>query len=248
MHVADATGDEAYLEAAIGLAANGTDALDRRPDLLRRAGLFRGWSGLALFLVRLHERIDDPLLLAAAGRAVQADLDRCTWMNDTLQVDEGWRVLPYLDVGTAGVGLVLSELLAHRHDHKLAAQQDAIRRAASAELVIQSGLFMGRAGLLLYLRSLRPVPVAAIEAHVASMAWHAVPYQGHLTFVGDQLARLSMDLATGSAGVLLALGSVLAERPLSLPFLRPVPWVPGDDKPSSSSPAVPVWPRALERR
>ena len=39
------------------------------------------------------------------------------------------------------------------------------------------------------------------------MAWHAVPHEGHTAFVGDQLARLSMDLATGSAGVLLALSA-----------------------------------------
>ncbi|MER6564469.1 hypothetical protein ABT300_43530, partial [Streptomyces sp. NPDC001027] len=34
---------------------------------------------------------------------------------------------------------------------------------------------------------------------------------------GEQLLRLSMDLATGSAGVLLALGSALADTP-ALPF------------------------------
>ena len=169
-------------------------------------------------------------------------------MDDTLQVDEGWRVLPYLDGGSAGIGLVLGELLAHRHDDELAARQDAIRRAASAEFVVQSGLFMGRAGLLLYLRSLRPVPAATIEAHVTAMAWHAVPYQGHLTFVGDQLARVSMDLATGSAGVLLALGAALAERPVTLPFLRPAPSAPTAGEQSPSPVALPVGPPASGRR
>ncbi len=43
--------------------------------------------------------------------------------------------------------------------------------------------------------------------------------------------RLSMYLATGTAGVLLALGAALADEPVHLPFLEPlsanepVPWV-----------------------
>jgi hypothetical protein len=57
------------------------------------------------------------------------------------------------------------------------------------------------------------------------LAWHAVDHRGALAFPGDQLHRLSTDLATGSAGVLLALGAVLGEQPARLPFLGP-PAVP----------------------
>jgi hypothetical protein len=39
-------------------------------------------------------------------------------------------------------------------------------------------------------------------------------------FIGDQLMRMSMDLATGSAGILLVLGAALAGRSLALPFLE----------------------------
>ena len=44
-------------------------------------------------------------------------------------------------------------------------------------------------------------------------------YQGNLAFPGEQLLRLSMDLATGTAGVLLALGCALHDEPVDLPFL-----------------------------
>jgi hypothetical protein len=47
-------------------------------------------------------------------------------------------------------------------------------------------------------------------------------YEGHLAVPGDQLLRLSMDLATGTAGVLLAAGAALHDRPVHLPFLGPV--------------------------
>lgn len=58
-------------------------------------------------------------------------------------------------------------------------------------------------------------------AQVARLAWHAVDRAGALAFPGDQLHRLSADLATGSAGVLLALGAVHGRRPAHLPFLGP---------------------------
>ncbi|MBI2705713.1 MAG: protein kinase/lanthionine synthetase C family protein [Actinobacteria bacterium] len=235
-----------YLDLAIELATHGISRLDDESYRAQPAGLMRGWSGLALFMLRLHEHTADPALLDAAERAVRADLDRCTRTDGgTVQVDDGWRVLPYLDVGSAGIGIVLRELLDRVPDETLAQQLDGIRLAATGDVVIQSGLFNGRAGLLLFLRSLQPVPAADVEAHVACMAWHAAPYEGHVAFVGDGLARLSMDLATGSAGVLLALGSALGERPLSLPFLRSEPWAPRDDVSLLVSPASP---RALERR
>ena len=58
-----------------------------------------------------------------------------------------------------------------------------------------------------------------VAAHIRRLRWHALTYEGHLTFPGDQLLRLSMDLATGTAGVLLALGAALLDEPVSLPFL-----------------------------
>jgi hypothetical protein len=48
-------------------------------------------------------------------------------------------------------------------------------------------------------------------------------YQGQLAFPGHQMMRLSMDLGTGTAGCLLALGAALDETaPAALPFLPPL--------------------------
>ncbi|MFC7099630.1 hypothetical protein ACFQQB_03525 [Nonomuraea rubra] len=58
---------------------------------------------------------------------------------------------------------------------------------------------------------------------VKGLRWHALPYAGGLAFPGDQLLRLSMDFATGTAGVLFALGAALGERPCKLPFLEAAP-------------------------
>jgi len=60
-----------------------------------------------------------------------------------------------------------------------------------------------------------------IAAHARRMAWHAVGYQGGVAFPGDSLFRLSMDLATGTAGVLLAMAAALAPQGGTLPFHAP---------------------------
>ncbi|MDQ4112929.1 MAG: hypothetical protein M3306_17830, partial [Actinomycetota bacterium] len=49
----------------------------------------------------------------------------------------------------------------------------------------------------------------------------ALPYGGGLAFPGNQLLRLSMDLGSGTAGVLLALGAAFHDEPVHLPFLGP---------------------------
>src|SRR5207302_8983754 len=86
--------------------------------------------------------------------------------------------------------------------------------------------FYGRAGMILYLsRGLAPGaggrdPVVA--GHIRRLGWHALAYRGNLAFPGEQLLRLSMDLASGTAGVLLALGAALGDGAVELPFLGPL--------------------------
>jgi hypothetical protein len=223
LHVAGVTESPPYLDRAVALAAEAVALLDADPGAGRSAGLLHGWSGVALFLLRLYEVTGDDRYLDRARQALQRDLDRCTWTPEgTLQVDDGWRVLPYLNVGSAGIGMVLPRLAAHAPDDALDQAAHGIRRAALGDLVIHAGLFNGRAGLMLFLRSVAPADDPSLLAHTSALSWHAVPYRGHVGFVGDHLMRLSTDLATGAAGVLLAMASVIGDRPVGLPFLHPV--------------------------
>ena len=65
-----------------------------------------------------------------------------------LQVDDGWRTLPYLARGSAGIGMVIGQFLAHRGNETFADAARAIRLAASSGLYAQAGLFNGRAGMI----------------------------------------------------------------------------------------------------
>jgi class III lanthionine synthetase len=189
------------------------------------AGLLRGSSGPALMFIRLYEQSGDDGLLDLAATALRQDLRRCVVTKDgSLEVNEGWRTMPYLADGSVGIGFVLDEYLAHRHDERFADAAAAIRTAAEAMFYIEPGLFYGRAGMILYLAR-RPSGAAADDDraadHVARLAWHAMTYRGRIAFPGEYLLKLSMDLVTGTAGVMLAVGAALHEEHAHLPFLAP---------------------------
>jgi tRNA A-37 threonylcarbamoyl transferase component Bud32 len=200
------------------------------------AGLMHGSSGPALMFLRLYEHTGDRGFLELSATALRQDLRRCLVRDDgSMQVNEGWRTMPYLDRGSAGIGMVLDEYLTHLADDEFAGAAAAIRRAARSRFYIQPGLFSGRAGMILYLSRAYPPGQAVWHQEVADqirrLGWHRVDYQGHLAFPGEQLLRLSMDLASGAAGVLLALGAAVLEHPVGLPFLCEPRQLPPHDAP-----------------
>ena len=73
-------------------------------------------AGPRCFLLRLYERTGDPELLdwrprrPAPGPGRLRDRTRAA----ALEVDEGWRTMPYLGDGSVGIGMVLDDYLAHR--------------------------------------------------------------------------------------------------------------------------------------
>ncbi|MEU8946581.1 class III lanthionine synthetase LanKC [Streptomyces sp. NPDC048489] len=227
------TGDRSLYDAAVEAAERAFAGLhlDRAtPPDGSRAGLVHGASGTALLLLHLHQVSADSNLLDLAGRALEHDLGRCVEAEDgTLQVDDGIRVLPYLESGSAGIAAVLRAYLEHRPDAGLAERLERMSRAAVPEFIVQPGLFNGRAGLIGLRALLDPAGAERAEVirrHVRRLLWHVVPYEGHPAFPGEQLLRLSMDLATGNAGIMTALGTVYAGTP-TLPFLT-VPSEPAD--------------------
>jgi serine/threonine protein kinase len=239
-YFADVTEDDRLHEAAWQVADLLAERLSQAPPPAAvsggrhpYAGLLRGASGPALFFLRLYERSGETQLLDRAADLLRRDLHRCVVREDgAMEVDEEWRTMPYLAQGSVGIGLVLNDYLRHRPDSEFESAAGAIRRAARSPFYAQSGLFAGRAGIIAYLAARvahaqfgTPQALAdATELHrqVRALSWHLLPYGEHLAFPGDQLLRLSMDLATGTAGALLALA--MAEDPaITLPFLKPLP-------------------------
>jgi tRNA A-37 threonylcarbamoyl transferase component Bud32 len=231
-HFATKTGETALWRQAVQVAEIVADRLGDEDSVGELsggehpyAGLVRGSSGPALLFVRLYEHFGDPVLLDYAQTALRQDLRRCVVRDDgAMDVNEGWRTMPYLADGSVGIGLVLEDYLVHRHDERFVTAAAAIRKTAECAFYVEPGLFWGRAGMILYLSRVHPPATAAaqdavVASHIRRLAWHATTYKDHLAFPGQELLRLSMDLATGTAGVLLALGAALHDEPVGLPFL-----------------------------
>ncbi|MFJ5862831.1 class III lanthionine synthetase LanKC [Streptomyces parvus] len=192
-----------------------------------RTGLLHGASGIALLLIRRYATTGDTALLDLAADALRRDLERCRAGDDgALLVVEGKRLMPYVGSGSAGIAAVIDAYLAHRPDPDLEAAGRALLPAALSAFYVQPGLLRGSAGLLLHLAATPLCDPAdrrrAIDRHTDLLGSHALPYGGGLAFPGEQLMRLSMDLATGTAGALLALGAA-SGRPTGLPFLPAAP-------------------------
>ncbi len=236
LHFAELTGEPALAEQAMGIVDVVADRLGGPEDVPEtsggdnpHAGLMYGSSGAALLFLHAYERSGDTALLDRAAVALRQDLRRCKITDDgSMQVNQGWRTLPYLDEGSVGIEPVLRRYLALRHDEGFAEALTGLELVTRSGFFVMPGLFTGRAGLIAGVgmrgtvaagEDRRPDP-EAVEL-IRGLRWHALPYGGGLTYPGDQLLRLSMDLATGTAGVLLAVGTALHEQPVGLPFLQP---------------------------
>jgi Lipopolysaccharide kinase (Kdo/WaaP) family len=238
LYLAGQRDDPSWLRRAVELAERLADALAvaAPPGAHGRAGLAHGWSGPAVLFTRLFGHTRQQRWLKLADRALSRDLDEVTPANDgSLQVRDGIkRTLPYLGIGSAGI-VAAAELLAEHaatlsdpgcSEFGCLRQLPGLRKACHGELTAFSGLVYGRAGLLAALamtqrRDPNPATSNAIDVHLRGLGMHAVPYRDQTAFVGNMLLRLSMDVNTGGAGVLLALAAVQDGHGTAMPFLEP---------------------------
>lgn len=217
---------------ATALDSGGPCGIDRPPGALGRArdpgthgGLLRGWSGPCLLFLGLLDATGEDRWARAACRALGRDLDLCVAVADgTLQVDGGFRTLPYLEVGSAGIALAADALLARTDDDRARSALDALSSACDSDFVAEPNLFSGRAGLLAISARLAEsvranVGAAQVMSHLSKMEWHSLAFHGYVSFPGDGCSRLSMDMGTGNARVLSAIGSALNPKRPFLPLL-----------------------------
>jgi hypothetical protein len=146
--------------------------------------------------------------------------------------------MPYLGTGSVGIGLAIDEYLGSRHDDQFAEAQERIRFTCQSTMYILPGLFTGRAGILYKVAGASAAPKTdpLVAKQVRNLAWHVIPYADGFAFPGLGMLRLSMDLATGTAGVLLALGSVLHDEPVYLPLLAPNRRATATEEPQTPAP------------
>ncbi|HZM81998.1 MAG TPA: class III lanthionine synthetase LanKC [Candidatus Limnocylindrales bacterium] len=222
LHMAERTGEERLREEGLRAARLVVERLGDESSVGEisggdhpLAGLFRGACGPATLLMRAFDETGDESFLDKAATALRMDLKRCVVRSDGLmEVNEQWRTMPYLETGSVGIGLALDDYLTRREDEAFRTASHQCNLAAHSTMYIVPGLLSGRAGILHYLAGKNDPEMAK---QIRNLDWHAIAYKNGMAFPGTSLLRLSMDLGTGTAGVLLALGAAKHDSPCGLP-------------------------------
>lgn len=226
-----ATGDGAWLERAAG---DGEWLLTHRMEGERGCcwpnggealalGLGMGAAGVALFLLRLAHATGDGRFLRVGTRALDFDLSHrvdqgggfCVFPDavptgEEETEEEAPAAGPGWMVGSAGIASAALHYHLATGEPRFRAAFESIAPGVMLRYSTRPGLFEGLAGLVLNLVDWHRLTgedrfLAAAHAAVRGLLLFRVPWRGRVAFPGDGLQRLSMDLATGSAGVVLAL-------------------------------------------
>ncbi len=183
-------------------------------------GLGYGQSGVALFLLRLHQLTRTDRYLQAGQRALAWDVSRgVKWRGGVLFEEAGTRE-PYLEVGSAGVAKVML-----RYGERAAVQP--LLRAIHANFTVMPGYLFGHAGLIdtmldaaVHLNDPRCYTVAMEQYdHLRRVFMFTPPGVNpgtQLAVPGDGLLRCACDFGTGVAGVLHVAQRLIDRRSDSL--------------------------------
>jgi len=179
----------------------------------QNSGLFYGHLGIAWLFKEAYSFTGDETWLEPVDFALHCELTGYEFdsKHGTLQLVQGYRELPYLSTGSAGFGVVLSTLQPCQVSTEIHDKAEALRVATEATFSIYPGLFNGYAGLALGnlgLRKFLGLPAHTAEELVSVLAGYAISTRGGIVFAGDSGLRLTCDMATGSAGVLVALSNL----------------------------------------
>jgi len=226
------TGEQRWLELAQRLLERipAGEALASQLSTVNRCGLVGGRTGVALALYCLYRGTGDSQLFAQGMRLLQEELAYAQPVPvdglgfKTSLADS--RVYPYVFAGSAGYAAVLSRYLAHRPDADFDGDADLraadalerCLRTCSGRFAVFPGLFTGLSGLSAVLaetgrRLGRPELVDAAFTSARGLFRYAIPRKDGVGWLGEPGQRLSAELWSGSAGVLLALRQLIEPAP-----------------------------------
>ncbi len=179
--------------------------------------LMKGWLGAGLFLWKASLCRKDDALRSCAESIFRLTLthlvnvdnkERPIYYVDYLKNKP--RTMPYLDCGTSGVALAFIEVYKDGNDSMEFLNEEFLKRLSLGSDMVctfNGGLFGGYAGLL-------PAAIALRDLGIDDGLWkriidglnlYLMKNNGSIVFPGLYGYKCSMDLGTGSAGVLLAL-------------------------------------------
>lgn len=176
-------------------------------------GLLDGWTGVSIFFAALYRCTQKDKWIIDAIIALSKDIDNATFTDElSFQVKDGFRVLPYLAGGSAGIGLGIIEiqdiLKSNIWDHEL----NGIARILNSSCCYNVGLFRGIAGLFLLgtaIDAKTDIDVNLKEFFEIFNLFLITNERGFFRCPGDYGLKLSDDVFSGTSGILLAMCSYM---------------------------------------
>ena len=177
-------------------------------------GLLDGWSGVSVFLCSLYKQTEDSMWLTLAEDAMMRELENCEIDSvGNLQVLDEMRLLPYLSSGAIGISIALHILNKYSNIKIFYEKFEQTIGNVDTICSYNSGLFRGFSGFLLFSSFIKQecgiiMPEEKTLTLINTLKTYMVESQCDIMLPGDYGYKLSGDLLTGAAGVLLALDSV----------------------------------------
>lgn len=193
-------------------------------------GLIDGWAGVSLFFNSLYRATKDSIWLEAAIAALQKDIDNCTRdENGLLQTNDTTRMLPYLAGGSSGIAIAIHQIEDIVEPYRFDKDLEDILGLRNMQVCFNGGLFRGYGSFILlynvshYCKNSTPNMEDVLLMRLNN---YVVEDEDNLYLVGDYGRKLSYDLFSGSAGILLTLHDMEKQQYLSWlpvpisPYLR----------------------------
>ncbi|WP_341518397.1 class III lanthionine synthetase LanKC [Bacillus paramobilis] len=190
-------------------------------------GILDGWSGVSMFYAALYSVTKKKEFYILAKDVIERDL-RNTQKDEKIGIlqtkDDKNRLLPYLSGGSIGIGVAIW-YLNHVSGQKFYQEElNLITNLNDIRCTFSGGLFDGIGGFLL-LPLIMEEKIEGIEKDlmesVDKLNLFLIKEANALSFPGNFCYRLSDDMYSGSAGIILALNGILKSNPLHwLPIIN----------------------------
>lgn len=186
------------------------------------AGLLYGHASLGWLFAELYRYTEEKIYVKGLNTSIDNEL-KGYFTDETgmMQYSQGFRILPYLSMGSVGLGILISSNSDIVDSHYLEILE-SLYKAVKTNFCISPGLFNGYAGLklgqfVMNKNLQKDSTQETIKSAYLGISQHLIKLGNGSCVAGDSGMRLTTDIASGFAGVVLAIESIATDDFLILP-------------------------------
>jgi serine/threonine protein kinase len=175
-------------------------------------GVMTSWSGVSLYFTALYKKTKDINWLLLSEKSLERDLKLGVFDDDGLyQIDDDFRVLPYLAGGGSGLAIPIIEFELNAKMRKWDKEIEGICKIPKSKTFFNAGLFQGTTGILAIanLLELYTKKNSLVSSALFTLNLHLLESDDCIFVPGDSCFRLSGDVMSGSSGLLLTVHDIL---------------------------------------